>query len=337
MANHQATAGARKQIAIYHLPMTIRTVDLRHADAADQLDVALRGTGFVKLVGHGVKSGAQLWSVMDELFAQPTKVKMTWVSDEPLANRGYRARGSESLAYSLGQSDLPPDLFESFNVRHDDRAGNEPLLARSLWPAEVPSFRPVVEAYLAEMSQLAYRLDELIGGLLGLPDLPSRSIAGPDAMACLRYQSSPDERTPAPDQARMGAHSDYTSFTILNADPVAGLEILDNTGWIPVAPDPGTLLLNVGDLAAIWTNDVWPSTVHRVPLRGDGTDPPLRRSVAYFHYPNLDTLVEPLDAFVNGEPHYKPVTVRDHLSGKLVGPKIGRQSEGAVTLGERSL
>ena len=317
--------------------MTIQTVDLGQADAANQLDEALRATGFAKLAGHGVTGGPELWSVMDELFAQPTEVKLTWVSDEPLANRGYRARGSESLAYSLGQSDLPPDLFESFNVRHDDRAGKEPLLAGSLWPSEVPSFRPAVEAYLEEMAQLAYRLDELIGSLLGLPGLSTRSIAGPDAMACLRYQSNSDERTPAPRQARMGAHSDYTSFTILNADPVAGLEVLLDTGWMPVAPDPGTLLLNVGDLAAIWTNDVWPSTVHRVPLRGDGTDPPLRRSVAYFHYPNLDTLIEPLDAFAKGDPHYKPVTVRDHLSAKLVGPKIGRQSEGAVTLGTRSL
>lgn len=317
--------------------MTIQTVDLRDGDVADQLDAALRANGFAKLVGHDVRRGPQLWTAMDELFAQPTEVKLTWVSDEPLANRGYRARGSESLAYSLGQTDLPPDLFESFNVRHDDRAGDEPLLAVSLWPAEVPSFRPAVEAYLAEMAQLSSRLDEVIGSLLGLPALAEQSLGGPDAMACLRYQSNQDERSPAPNQTRMGAHSDYTSFTILNADAVAGLEILDETGWLPVAPEPGTLLLNVGDLAAIWTNDAWPSTVHRVPLRGDGTDPPLRRSVAYFHYPNLDMLVEPLDAFVDGESHYKPVTVRDHLSAKLVGPKIGRKSEGAVTLGERSL
>ncbi len=317
--------------------MTIQTVDLSQRDASSQLDAALRADGFAKLVGHGVISGPQLWKAMDELFAQPTDVKLRWVSDDPLANRGYRARGSESLAYSLGQADLPPDLFESFNVRHDNRAGDEPLLAPSVWPSEVPSFRIAAEVYLKEMTSLARRLDELIGSLLGLPELEEQSIAGPDAMACLRYQSSQDERSPAPNQARMGAHSDYTSFTILNADPVAGLEILKKTGWIPVAPDPGSLLLNVGDLAAIWTNDAWPSTVHRVPLRGDGTDPPLRRSVAYFHYPNLNTLIEPLESFVNGGPHYQPVTVRDHLSAKLVGPKIGRESEGAVTLGDRSL
>ncbi|MEZ5342529.1 MAG: 2OG-Fe(II) oxygenase family protein [Acidimicrobiales bacterium] len=193
------------------------------------------------------------------------------------------------------------------------------------------------ESYLDEMVALSQRLDEAFAELLGLPNLAARSRNGPDAMACLRYQRGDDERSAAPNQQRMGAHSDYTSFTILNTDAVAGLQILSGGAWLGVEPVEGAPLLNVGDLFAMWTNDVWPSTLHRVPLRGDGSDAALRRSVAYFHYTDLDVAVAPLDDRTVGPPRYEPVTVRDHLAAKLVGPKIGRKSQGAITLGDRTL
>ena len=64
---------------------------------------------------------------------------------------------------------------------------------------------------------------------------------------------------------RMGAHSDYGACTILLADPVPGLQIIGpDGGWHDVLPEPGTLLVNLGDLLAKWTNDRWRSTVHRV-------------------------------------------------------------------------
>jgi isopenicillin N synthase-like dioxygenase len=192
------------------------------------------------------------------------------------------------------------------------------------------------------MAALSGQLDAIFGEIIGLPDLPERSTAGPDTMACIRYERRSDEATPQPGQKRMGAHSDYTTFTILRADPVPGLEILTSKTdpaerWKSVIPDPGALLLNVGDLLAIWTDDAWPSTVHRVPLRGDGTDPALRRSVAYFHYPDLDVTVEPLDAFRRPETRYTPVTVAEHLAARLIGPKHHAPSIGTSTVGNRTL
>lgn len=321
---------------------TIPIVDLDRGDAADGLDDALARFGFVQLVGHHITADTALWPAMDRLFALPLETKLGWVCDEPLANRGYRRRGSEALAYSLGEDDLPPDLFESFNLRPPGRtAGNlsaDPLMAEPLWPTEASDFVDAAGAYLDQMVALAARLDRLIGAIIGIPDLDHRSGNGPDAMACIRYQRGDDEHQPRHRQSRMGAHSDYTSFTILAADRVPGLEILTAEGWLGVVPAPGALLLNVGDLLAMWTNDAWPSTIHRVPLRGGGQDPPLRRSVAYFHYPDLDQDVAPLSHYVgSGQPTYRPTTVGDHLRAKLAGPKVGRRSTGATTLGARSI
>lgn len=320
---------------------TINTVDLTDSDASDRLDDALRKDGFVQLVGHDLpaEASAGLWSGMDEFFALPTDIKARYVVDDASANRGYRERGSEALSYSLGEAS-PPDLFESFNSGHDARAGSDRLIQRTPWPAEAPRFVAATNLYLSEMAALSARLDAIFGEIIGLPDLAEQSMDGPDTMACIRYERRSDEATPQPGQKRMGAHSDYTTFTILRADPVPGLEILTSgvdpaERWKSVIPDPGALLLNVGDLLAIWTDDAWPSTVHRVPLRGDGTDPALRRSVAYFHYPNLDVTVEPLDAFRSPATRYSPVTVAQHLEARLIGPKQHAPSAGTSTVGNR--
>ena len=318
----------------------IDVVDVSSQGAPDALARALASTGFVQIVGHGLDSvvADSLWTAMDDLFALPLERKLELIVDDPLANRGYRGRGSESLSYSLGR-EAPPDLFESFNVGRGQRhpANQHRLLAPPLWPDAVPHFRHAAEAYLDEMEAISRMLDGLIGGLLGIADLAARSNVGPDTMACIRYQAGADEAESG--SSRMGAHSDYTTFTVLRADPVPGLEIFIGGRWVPVVPEPGALMVNTGDLLAIWTNDRWPSTLHRVPLRGDGTDAPLRRSVAYFHYPDLDVVVEPLQRFTSDEEprRYGPVTVADHLAGKLLGPKQMTASEGASTLGDRRL
>jgi len=321
----------------------IDTVDLTDSDAPDRLDAALRKDGFVQLVGHGLADDVAdgLWSGMDEFFALPNDVKSAHVVDDAAANRGYRQRGSEALSYSLGEAS-PPDLFESFNSGHDDRAGTDRLIQPTPWPDAAPHFVAATHRYLAAMAAMSARLDSVFGDIVGLADLADRSTSGPDTMACIRYERRSDEASPQPGQKRMGAHSDYTTFTILRADPVPGLEILAGgtdaaTRWKSVVPDPGALLLNVGDLLAIWTNDAWPSTVHRVPLRGDGTDPALRRSVAYFHYPDLDVTVEPLDGFRHADSRYSPVTVAEHLEARLVGPKQHAPSTGTSTIGNRQL
>ena len=317
---------------------TIDTVDLADQDAPGALDRALRKDGFVQLVGHGLPTDVanSLWAAMEEFFALPFATKAKYVVDDAAANRGYRQRGSEALSYSLGAAS-PPDLFESFNSGHDDRAGTHRLIQATPWPTETPTFAPATRRYLDAMAGLARRLDQMIGDIIGIDDLAGRSTAGPDTMACIRYERLDDEAAPAPGQKRMGAHSDYTTFTILRADPVPGLEILASDGWKPIVPDADALLLNVGDLLAMWTDDAWPSTVHRVPLHGDGTDPVLRRSVAYFHSPDLDVAVEPLPAFQRADSKYRSVTVADHLGARLIGPKRHAPSTGTSTLSDRTI
>ena len=84
-------------------------------------------------------------------------------------------------------------------------------------------------------------------------------------MRTIRYERRADEADLLPGQQRMGAHTDYGIVTVLYAEPVAGLQIVAPDGeWIDVIPDDDAMVINLGDLTAQWTNDLWRSTVHRV-------------------------------------------------------------------------
>lgn len=319
--------------------MPIDTVDLASPTAAEEFGAALARTGFVQLVNHGLDTAARrrYREACDAFFDLPIEDKRRFVHPEPEANRGYRSRGSEALSYSLGE-ESPPDLFESFNAAPDPDH-NEPhqLLQSTPWPDEVvPGFSGAVANMFAEFAQLAARLDEIIEALTGWTGLAENSGNGPDTAAAINYRPDPDgaERVLA-GQQRMGAHSDYTSFTILDAEPVRGLQIIDGDGeWVDVIPDDEAVLVNVGDLLAIATNDRWPSILHRVVPMEAGSAP-FRRSVAFFHYPNLDVVVEPLPSFVDDGSNYEAVRVEDHLLDKLMAPKVKKLSESTNTTAGR--
>lgn len=320
---------------------TVPTVDLTAKTVEADLVAGLSSIGFVSLVGHGIDQTvmAELRAAADRFFALDEETKLAFVTTDPLANRGFRAKGSEALAYSLGEQ-TPPDLFESFNAGPADRQQWSDLIQQTPWPdGPVPSYRPAVVAALAAFNTLGRRLDRLVGRAIGIEDLADRSTAGPDMLACIDYRPGADGHELVADgQLRMGAHTDYTTYTLLFADPVPGLQIVGADGsWQDVIPEEGALLMNVGDLLAMWTNDSWPSTLHRVvPMSGGGA--PNRRSVAWFHYPDLGVEVSPLDRFVgSGKPRYAPVTVEQHLRGKLGSPKTMTEPGSASTVQERTI
>ncbi len=320
-------------------------VDLASSDPGPSLAAGLRSTGFVELVGHDIDPTRfdRLRTAADDFFALPVERKERHVHADPLGNRGYRGRGSEALAYSLG-ADSPPDLFESFNAGDDTSVDpHDPaadLRPPTPWPdADVPDYRPAASAVFESFGVLGRRLDTLIGDAIGLADLAARSTTGPDMLATIDYRPGPDGTEPVLDgQQRMGAHSDYTTFTLLRADPVPGLQIVAPDGtWVDVVPRPDSLLLNVGDLLAMWTNDVWPSTLHRVvPMRAGAAA--RRRSIAWFHYPDPGVVVAPLEPFCVARPaRYAAVTVEAHVRGKLGAPKRREPPTSASTAADRSI
>ena len=300
---------------------------------AQAVDKACRTVGFIQIVGHGIPSEAVdgLTSAMDDFFALPLEEKKQSVIAG--VNRGYSAPKTEQLSLSLGVESATRmnDFFEAFNIGQGVDAYPDLDLppqhyADNLWPEGVSGFPEKTQAWFAEAGRVARTLTTIFADALDLPPgyfarFTDHSL---DVLRMNNYALPPGEIEIDGDLTGMGEHTDYGIVTVLWADRIPGLQVLaDDGSWNDVLPEPGALLINLGDLTARWTNEVWKSTLHRVkPPVIDGRIE-RRRSAAYFHDGNVDALITTLPGVVapGQKELYPPVTVADHISAKLAGSR----------------
>lgn len=290
--------------------------DARH-NLARELDHICRDTGFLVLEGHGVPQNVidEVWQAATMFFAQPHEAKQSVKPPFQGYPYGYLGPETEALARSKGE-ETPPDLKESFNggpLRVPHNASREALdfcYQPTLWP-ELSGFRTAWEAYYAAMEDLAARVMRAFAAALALPDNHfDPFIANPiSALRALHYPATVD--VPLDKQQRAGAHTDYGSLTILLPQPGSqGLQVRQGDAWIDVPAPKGAFVVNIGDLMARWTADRWVSTLHRVVAK---PDQPARQSLAFFHQPDWDAEIVPLD----GSDAYDPVRSGPYLMGKF--------------------
>jgi isopenicillin N synthase-like dioxygenase len=318
---------------------------------AAEVDAGCQEVGFLQIFGHGIDPDLleRMLGVVDRLFELPMDTKMKYQPVSPDVNNGYSPVGAESLAYSLGVEDAPPDLFEAFNVGPEDMDLNDPaviaeidrIFAPNLWPVELPELQGIAMEYFTAVRAFAHRLTSVFAVALGMDETFFEQFCrhSTDTLRINHFQRTPTMGDPLPGQTRMGAHTDYGIVTVLYGDPVPGLEIVDPDGsWCPVIPEPGSYVINIGDLLAQWTNDRWRSTVHRVaaPPVGD-TAHNRRRSMAFFHDGDWDAIIECLPTCCDeGNPaRYEPVRALDHLMNKLLGGRTMSAAEPTDHIGDR--
>lgn len=313
------------------------TVQDARAEVARQLDAACADVGFLQIIGHGIPSDVrdELADALDEFFAQPLDAKRSYT--RPGENRGYSPPKSESLSMSLGvaAANQMNDFYEAITVG-SERSWfpgldlPETSYPDNTWPTGIaPSFRPNVEAWFSEAGRVSRALLTAFTDALALPSgyfdgMVDHSI---DALKMNHYTLPEGDIELAGELTGMGAHTDFGILTVLWADRVPGLQVLDREGtWHPVEPAEDALIVNLGDAMARWTNDRWMSTVHRV-------DPPVvdgkiirRRSAAFFFDGNHDAVIETLPGCAGGAGDaggYPPITVADNINAKLAGMKSG--------------
>jgi isopenicillin N synthase-like dioxygenase len=317
---------------------------------AREVDAACSSIGFMQVVGHGVPASVilEMREQTEAFFQLPLAEKQRATPSRPGLNRGYAALGSEALAYSLGDAPARPDLFEAFNVGPDavpedewHRGAPYDFFAPNLWPEAVPAMRAAVTRYFDEARRVAAMLTETFALALGLPEgwFRSSTDRSTSTLRVLNYERREGDAPAAEGQMRMGAHTDYGVVTVLFADPVPGLQVLaPGGGWHDVLPEPGALLVNLGDMTAQWTNDRWRSTLHRVvPPRADERGRAKRRSAAFFFDANYDAVIECLPTCQSAArpARYPPVIAGEHLIAKILGPRTLAPSRATNTAADR--
>ncbi|MDL5155226.1 isopenicillin N synthase family dioxygenase [Actinomycetospora termitidis] len=286
------------------------------------LDEALRTSGFLLVTGHGVPDDGRhaARAAAREFFALPAEVKARYAV--AVGGHGYLGPGAEANAAAEGVAG-PPDLKESWTVGADAPTGDPAIdavwFAPNAWPAEVPALQRELEAHMRRMRDVADTLLEIGAVGLGLaPDHFTRHTRHPSyTLNVNRYPPLTEVGPPAEDQFRIGPHTDFGTFTVLDREPGAGgLQVDMDGSWVDAPYVEGAFTINVGDLLSRWTGGRWRSTRHRVlPPQASAPDEDLV-SLVFFYELDPHTVVESLGPPV-GHTAAPPVRAADYLADKL--------------------
>ena len=290
---------------------------------ASKIDDHLKDIGFLIVTNHGIKSNIikNISLVLNSFFNEEQKFKNKFMAPYKGYPYGYFMSESETLAKSIGL-DTPPDLKESFNggpiKMPNGKISKEALdfcYLPNIWP-DVDNFQNSWKIYYHEMEKLSQRLMSVLAIALKLPsDYFKRFIDNPiSALRALNYPLI--QKEVLPNQQRAGAHTDYGSLTILlSLDSIQGLQIKNsNNRWVNVPNIKNSFIINIGDLMALWTNDRWTSTLHRViPIKRNNA----RKTLVFFHQPNWDAKINCLSSCIGEGSKYSEVISGPYLMKKF--------------------
>jgi len=301
------------------------------ARTAAAIDETLRSTGFLLVSGHGVDDDvrAAYFDAMRAFFALPQDEKDAIAIGKSDCHRGYVGFATETLEGALAGEEqmgvqLAGDMKETLDTGvehgpdHPEVVAKTPLHGPNQWP-DLPGFRDAVETYRSAIIEAALRMQRALALALDLPPTFFENQPG-ETMLHLRLIHYPpmETLTPEPGQLGCGAHTDYGTLTLLADDGNGGLQVRQRSGeWIDVLVPPGQLVVNLGDLMAIWTNDRWVSNPHRV-VNPPGVD---RYSSPLFVTPPFHLEIETLSTcLADGEvPNHEPMVTGPYLMSRFDG------------------
>ncbi|KAI1488886.1 hypothetical protein F5X96DRAFT_643323 [Biscogniauxia mediterranea] len=304
---------------------------------ASELTDACRRVGFVYVINHGVPDelleAAFGWS--KKLFDLPKEKKMLAPHPPgPSVHRGYSWPGLEKVSqiiFKEGEEDKEAenrkvsDVKESYEIGSDD---NE--LQPNVWlPEEVlPGFRTFMTQFYWKCFESAKELLRALALGVGLDDedfLLAFHNGVNNQLRLLHYPPIDAEELTSNTIARMPAHTDWGTITMLFQDESGGLQVEDpsNPGqFVEATPMKNALVMNVGDLLMRWSNDYLKSTLHRVTFPPNWTQrnaegklmTRARYSIPYFVSPNPTAVIECLPACASetSVPKYEPVVQREY-------------------------
>lgn len=255
----------------------------------------LKDCGFIILKDHPVSENLldKAYEQSQKLFALNEEVKKSYVYAGGGGVRGYTPFGTEHAKDSKA-----PDLKEFWHVGRELKDSN-PLsktYPANIWPEELPEFETTFTELYQKLDDVGQIMLEALTYSLGLP-LDYFTKLNKDGNSILRLLHYPPiaEGTD-PNCVRAAAHEDINLITILVSASTSGLELLDRNGqWLAVETDKNNLIIDAGDMLSRITNEVIPSTTHRVVNPQDGENVS-RYSMPYFMHPHPEAVLSCIES-----------------------------------------
>ena len=288
-------------------------------DIADAIGKSFETYGFGVITDHGIPHDLieRAYAMSREFFALPTEVKQKYFIEGGGGARGYTPFGKERAKGAAVH-----DLKEFWHIGQMLPPGDplEPYMPPNIWPNEVEGFRETYEELYRAFEKAGKRVLSGIAIHLGLDrDWFDPTVEqGNSVMRLLHY---PPVEDPVPGAIRAEAHGDINTITLLLGAEEAGLQLLRRDGtWIDIAPPPGALVINIGDMLERLTNGQLPSTLHRVINPVGEAAKRARYSMPFFLHFRPDFMIEPFENCEdprNPGHRMEPISAHDFLQLRL--------------------
>jgi isopenicillin N synthase-like dioxygenase len=306
--------------------MNIPVVDLSEFLSGDearkknfvaQLGKAYEEVGFVAVKNHGIPDNliSDLYKYVQQFFALPDDVKLSYEKKELAGQRGYTSFGRE---HAKGFD--APDLKEFFQygqtVEDGEKTEDYP---DNVTVDQIPEFTPTIFKAYRNFEKSGKALLQAIALYLGLDEhyFDNWVHNGNSILRAIHYPPIKNEPKSA---IRAEQHEDINLITLLVGASADGLQILTRQNeWVGVTSLPEQIVVNVGDMLQRLTNNKLRSTTHRVvnpPRELWGTS---RYSIPFFLHPKSNMNLACLEGCINeeNEKAYEDVTAGEYLDERL--------------------
>ena len=317
--SHSPTTDAKSGPA----PLVPRVIDVsvlsgdgadggRRSEIAAEIESACTTDGLFLAAGHGIDRQLEAaFRAARTFFALPPDVK----DRVPRIDRyGYvpdriEARDPSSRAY-MGRSSLAAEYLDMGLAGEVDLEAIEAL--------GCGGFVAAVRTYQASALATAHGVLEALAATLGVPGFFAARMSEPQCRLRFLHYPPTERLDDGSAPVYSTPHTDYGAITLLAVDGLSGLEVLHEGAWTPVAAAPGSIVVQLGDMLARWTNDRYRSTPHRV-VGSSGAD---RFSIPFFVNPDPSVVVSTIDSCVTAErpERYEPVTAGQFLISRIDSP-----------------
>jgi len=265
------------------------------------VDQACREWGFFQVVNHGIDGEVinALHREMRAFFASPLEAKRAV----------ERSAENPWGFYDRELTKNTRDWKQVFDCGPEEDRG-----LPTPWPARPPGFRPALRAFTGSCERLAFRLLAAISVNLGMRSDHLDAGFQPRHTSFLRlnyYPVCPRPARPsevrAPSEGHLGVnhHTDAGALTLLLQDDQPGLEVFREGHWHLVEPRSDSLVVNIGDIVQVWSNDGYRAALHRVRASADRE----RFSAPFFFNPAYETRYAPLPTTISplAPARYRPI------------------------------
>ncbi|CAJ1952665.1 unnamed protein product [Sphenostylis stenocarpa] len=237
---------------------TIPIIDLHHSNSVqrvevvDQIRSASQKWGFFQVINHDVAV-----EVLDEMISGIRRFH----EQDAEAKKPFYSRDTSRKVRYFSNGRLFRDMAATWRDTIAFDVNPDPPN-----PQDMPAVcRDIVAEYSKQVKSLGMTIFELLSEALGLNPSYLKEM---DCAKALYVMGQFYPECPEPDLTMgIAKHTDCNFMTILLQDQIGGLQVLHENRWVNVPPVEGALVVNIGDILQLMTNDKFISVYHRVLLR----------------------------------------------------------------------